>query len=57
MVSNGYAIANHRYMGKMFDKRKPSSYIMYYDANSLHSWGMSQKLRTLGCKWMINEDF
>jgi len=56
MVSNRYAKANNRYMGKKFDKSKPCSYIMYYDANNLYGWEMSQKLPTNGFKWMSNKD-
>jgi len=56
MVSNRYEKANNRYMGEKFDKSKPSSYIMYYDANNLYGWAMSQKLQTHGFKWMSNKD-
>ena len=35
MVSNRYSKANNRHMGKKFDKSKPSSDIMYHDANNL----------------------
>ena len=38
-----YAKANNKYM-KDYDKNKESSYIQYWDVNSLHSWAMSQKL-------------
>jgi len=56
MVSNRYAKANKRYMGKKFDKSKPSLYSMYYDANNLYGWAMSQKLPTHEFKWMSNKD-
>ena len=56
MISNRYAKANNRYMGKKFDKSKPSSYIMYHNANNLYGWAVSQKLPTDGFKWMSNKD-
>ena len=54
MVSNRYAKANNRYMGEKFDKIH--SYIMYFDANNLYGWAMSQKLPTHGFKWTSNKD-
>jgi len=43
LVSNRYAKASKRYMGKKFDKSKPPSHIMHYDANDLYGWAMTQK--------------
>jgi len=56
MVSNRYAKGNNRYMGKKFDRSKPSSFIMYFDANNIYGWAISQTLPTHGFKWMSNED-
>ena len=39
-----YARANNKLMGSIYDPTKPSFYIMYVDANNLHSWAMSQPL-------------
>jgi len=52
---NRYAKSNSRYMGDKFDKSKPSSYIMYYDANNIYGWAMSQKLPTHWFKWTSNK--
>ena len=30
---------------KDYDKNKQSSYFQYWDANNLHGWAMSQKLK------------
>ena len=51
-ISNRYGVANNRFMGESFDKRKPSSFITYLDANNLYGWAMSRKLPTQGFRWM-----
>ena len=35
--------ANNKYL-KDYDSSKPSNYLMYWDANNLHGWAMSQNL-------------
>ena len=35
-ISNRYGVAHNRFMGESFDKRKPSSFITYLDANNLY---------------------
>ena len=51
MISNRYGEANNKYMGKSFNKNKPSKYI-YLDANNLYGTAMCNKLPTHGFKWM-----
>jgi len=49
-------VANNRFMGESFDKRKPSSFITYLDANNFYGWAMSKPLPTHGFEWMTEQE-
>ena len=53
-IANRYGKANNKYM-KSYDKKAPSKYIMYLDANNLYGWAMSQCLPTGGFRWMTEK--
>ena len=53
-IANRYGKANNKYM-KDHDKKLPSKYIMYLDANNLYGWAMSQYLPTGGFRWMTQK--
>ena len=55
MISTRYARANNKYLGKIFDPNKQSSYIMYLDANNLYGWAMSQPMPEGDFCW-VHED-
>ena len=52
MISNRYGEANNKYMGKNFNKKKLSKYLMYLDANNLYGSAMSEKLPIHSFKWL-----
>ena len=54
-IANRYGTANNKYM-KKYNKKAPSKYIMYLDANNLYGWAMSQYLPTGNFKWMTNKE-
>ena len=56
-----YAKAINKYM-KDYDENKESSYLKYWDVNSLYGWAMLQKLSVNKFEWIegtsqFNEDF
>ena len=47
---------------KYYDKKKESSYLVYWDLNNLYVWAMLQKLPVKTFAWIedtssVNEDF
>jgi len=55
-ISKRYVRANNKHMEEAYDPNQPSKCIIYFDANNLYSWAMSQKLPTLGFKWMNDKE-
>ena len=51
VISQKYAKANNPYVPG-YDASKPSNYQMYFDANNLYGWAMSQSLPECGFAWV-----
>jgi hypothetical protein len=51
-----YARANNKFMGALYDRTKPTSYILYVDANNLYGWALSQALPDDDYQWVSSED-
>ena len=54
-IANRYGQAKTKYM-KNYDKKAPSKYIMYLDANNLYGSAMSQHLPTGDFRWMTEKE-
>lgn len=50
MISHRYSKANNIYM-ESYNPNESDKFIMYFDANNLYGWAMSQSLPTHGFKW------
>ena len=53
MITHKYAKANN---GSNYKRDEPTSYIIYWDANNLYGWAMSQCLPTGGFHWVSDEE-
>jgi len=50
-IINRYAKANNKYMKGEYDSSLPSNYVMYFDANNLYGYPMTQPLPTGNYQW------
>ena len=51
-----YAKANNKLMGSLYDPTKPTSYIMYVDANNLYGWALSQAVPEKDYEWLSDDE-
>ena len=56
VITHRKGVANNKYM-KSYDKKKPSTFVSYLDANNLYGWAMSQSIPYGGFKWIDPESF
>ena len=54
-IAKRYCSANNKYV-KEYNKSDDNSFIMYFDANNLYGWAMTQYLPYGGFKWMSEEE-
>ena len=57
MITKRYARANNPRLGTLYDPEQPVSHIMYWDANNLYGWAMSQHLPFDEFHWMDEADY
>ena len=56
MISHRHTQANNPQMGESYDETEEHSYIMYWDANNLYGWAMSQPLPIADFEWSKERD-
>ncbi|CAB4039210.1 Gastrula zinc finger, partial [Paramuricea clavata] len=55
MISNRFSKANNPYVPD-YDPKQENSYVMYFDANNLYGWAMSQPLPTGEFDWLTDQE-
>ena len=55
VIIKKYARANTKYV-EGYDSTKPSSYLMYYDANNLYGWANAQPLPASMMRWLEEDE-
>ena len=55
MISSRYSKANNPYVPD-YDPTQENSYVMYFDANNLYGWAMSQPLPTGKFDWLTEQE-
>ena len=55
MISKRHGLANNNRVPG-YDETKPTSHIVYYDANNLYGWAMAQPLADKNFRWLDEKD-
>ena len=61
-IRGGVSVISHRYAKANlpplpeYDVTKPNEHLIYWDANNLYGWAMSQPLPTGNFEWLNQED-
>jgi hypothetical protein len=57
MISKRHVEANNKYMGAQYDTSKPSTYILYLDANNLYGWAMGEPMPISDFRWLAEPEW
>ena len=55
MITKKHAKANNPYSKETYDSSKPLTYLMYYDANNLYGWAMSEPMPQADFTWCTRQ--
>ena len=55
MITKKHAESNNPYSKETYDSSKPLTYLMYYDANNLYGWAMSEPMPQADFTWCTRQ--
>ena len=59
-IRGGVAVISHRHANNPlvegYDAAQPTNHLIYWDANNLYGWAMSQPLPYAGLRWLMDEE-